>query len=162
MSTPAELAPILAATLTSIANAQNAAAINSYNQAVTVYRKIYGTSPGPGAPAPPMPPLLASVNAPLVESLEVSAAPTDAQWLSVYSYSPYQPPATPVAPTPTPNVVVEPFGEGFPGFFDLAPDSPAIWVGTSVKIAGVEYIKQVVSESPFAPNGQVTAWKVQQ
>lgn len=161
MSSPAELAPILAATLTSIANAQNSSAINSYNQAVTVYRKIYGTSPSPSAPPPPLPPQLASVNTAAVEALEVSAAPTDAQWLAVYSYSTYQPPSVPAIPTPTPNVVVQPFGEGFPGFFELAPDSPSISVGTAIGINGRLYIKEVVSQSPFAPNGQVTAWKVQ-
>ena len=160
MPSPAQLGVILAATLTSIADAQNKAAINLYNQAVTIYRKIYGTNPGPGAPPLPTPPLLATVNSAVVESLEVSPPADDSGWLAVYTYAPYQPPTPPVVPTPTPTMVVQAFGEGYPGFFELAPDSPAVSVGTSVKIAGLEYIKEVVSQSPFAPNGQVTAWKV--
>jgi hypothetical protein len=161
--TPAQLGVLLAQTLTSIANAQNAAAINTYDQNMTIYTKSYGTNPSTSAPPPPVPPQIVTINSALVEQLELQAPNvTDAQWLEIYSYSTYEPPPPSPPPAPTlPTIVVQPFGPGYPGYFELAPDSPLIPQGTKVNIATVTYVKENLVQFPFAPNGWITAWKQQ-
>jgi hypothetical protein len=161
-STPQQLAPILASTLVTISNGLNAAAINEYNQAMTLYTKLFGVNPPSSAYPKPVPPQIQVVNTTLVEQLEVQIPfPTEAEWAGIYSYQTYIPPPLPTPVIPEPTTVVEPFGAGFPNYFELAPDSPSVSVGTKVTINGIVYIKEVVSQSPFAPNGQVTAWKEQ-
>jgi hypothetical protein len=161
MPSPAQLGVLLGQTLTAIANAQNSAAILIYQKAVTLYYKSYGSSPIPSAPAPPVPPKIVTVNTTLVESLELAnvGSITPEQWLSIYSYTTY-PVIGPPAPAPVtlPTIVIQPFGPGFPNYFELSPDGPQIPVGQEVTIAGVKYVKLVVAQSPFGPNGVITAW----
>ena len=155
---PAQLGALLASTLTMISNARNAEEEQIYQQDMTIYAKIYGTSPNSSAPALPQPPQIEAVNSALVVQLEEANDSNPAHWLEIYSYT--TAPTIPLAPPPItlPTIVVQPFGPGFPGYFELAPDSPSIPVGQQVTISENVYFKEVVGENPFAPNGVVTAW----
>jgi hypothetical protein len=158
---PQQIAQELANTLVTISNAKNAAAITNYNQAVTFYTKIYGMQPSASAPPKPTSPEIESVNTDLVIQLDLQSPPVqDSAWLGIYTYSQYVPPIVPPPAIQMPTIVVQPFGTGYEGFFELAPDSPSISPGQTVVISGVTYEKEIIGQSPFAPNGQITAWKV--
>jgi hypothetical protein len=74
------------------------------------------------------------------------------------------PPAPLVSTLPTPPTVTltvaQPVGNDFPGFYEMNGDSPAIAVGFMVSLGdGFNYTKTIIGHSPFAPNGNITAWK---
>jgi hypothetical protein len=161
MLTPSELAPLLAASLQKITDARNASEILEYNQAVTLYTKIYGVNPNPNSPPPPTPPQIEILNQNLVMELETKSDTNDADWLAIYSYETYKPVTPPSPSINLPTLVVEPFGPGYPGYFELAPDSPSVTPGTSVIINGITYNKENIGQSPFSPTGFITAWKQQ-
>lgn len=64
-------------------------------------------------------------------------------------------------PPPSINLTVaQPSGDEFPGFYEMNGDSPAIPVGYLVSLGdGFNYVKTIIGHSPFAPNGNMTAWK---
>jgi hypothetical protein len=100
------IAQQLAASMQNIASIQNSAAINTYNQDVAFYQKVYGTSPASTAPAPPAPPMLTKVDTALVIQLELQynsnpASGEKIDWNSVYSQYQYTPPPPP-PPAPVP------------------------------------------------------------
>lgn len=162
MSTPQELAPILAARLKFLSDARNTEEILEYNQGMTIFTKIYGTNPNPDNLKfrPPLP-QIESVDTDLVVKLESNSVTDDTQWLKIYSYKTYIPPPINPPSVNLPTLVVEPFGVGYPNYFELAPDSPSVTPGTSVTINGIKYTKENIGQSPFSPTGFITAWKQQ-
>lgn len=138
------IAQRLAQTLTAMANAKNAAAISNWQK--------------DGGPLPQ----IINVNQQLVIQFELAGVEDGNTWNTVYSYSTYQPPVTPLNPNPgLPTIVIGPFGEpsDFPNTVELAPDGPYNPVGSVVVINGVKYTKTIVAANPFSPLGGTTAWK---
>lgn len=93
-------------------------------------------------------------------TMEQSANPAAVlDWSQTVTMSVFVPPATPVSSGPhPPTAVVEPVSEDYPGWFELAPDSLAIAVGTTVVISSVTYKKGQYSEDFIGPK---LAWQQQ-
>jgi hypothetical protein len=144
--------------LKQVASAMNKSTIITYTNTINSIKdqNLWNQSMGrPLIPIPP-PPMLKIVNEALVTANEQGVGEKD--WSQVFFDVPYVPIVAP--PPPAPAVVIGTEELYYPGFFTTtAGDSPDVGIGSVVTQGGHSYKKTVIGHSPFAPNGNVTAWQ---
>lgn len=150
-----------------IASVKNQNEILKYNNAVTSVTAQNAWLLAVNRPLLPMPtpPMMLVVNEALIKQNEGqtfvagggSATDSDKQDWNVFFEVPYVPVVAPPPPPPQIHVNLAAF-EG-PGLFGADGDGPQVPVGTQITQDGHTYMKIVIGHSPFAPNGNVTAWQ---
>ncbi len=146
------------AALKQVASAMNKSAIIIYNNAVNSVKdqNLWNQSMGRPLLPMPQPPMLKIVNESLVIANEQGVGEKD--WSQVFFNVPYVPIVPP--PPPAPAVVIGTEQLYYPGFFTTTQgDGPSVAIGSVVNQAGHSYKKTVIGHSPFAPDGNVTAWQ---
>jgi len=155
-----QVAQAMIDTAKQLATIYNTNAVNSYNLAVSNFNQNLPQLKVLGLPIPPapVPPMLMVVDENAILRYELNLTP----WVTpspFFQYVQYVPIVTP-PPDNHPSLKIEQAIPEYPGFFEVNGDGPSISVGTTFKDdLGHVYKKTVISYSPFAPNGQVTAWQ---
>lgn len=153
-----QLSPVTASLIKSqkdLAKIYNDAAVADYN--IKLANAQSNLDRGFSAPLPKAPMLMIVDENAIINTeqnyLTGSAQPSFVTWIQ---YVPIV--AAPPAPRP---LVLSATVTGYPGFYEADGDGPDIKVGTVDPLGqtGHSYRKTVVSQSPFAPNGQVCLWQ---
>lgn len=87
-----------------------------------------------------------------------NSTPPPGSCLVYWPHPPNYKPAPPPPPTSTTFTVKDPLGPSYPNAYNVTGDGPNIPVGTSFTQDNHTYTKTIIGHSPFAPNGNVTAW----
>lgn len=115
------------------------------------------TPPLPPIPLPPPPDILI-VNEAAAAEYDTEIGNETVDFNSQFTTIPYVRIINTPTPPPT-TLTIEEESPNYPGFFEMNGDNPTIALGFVATVAGHQYKKVKISESPFAPNGIVSLWQ---